>query len=127
MASQPTISEINKIEKSLEKISSLISELLSRIAVIEIKLITLENETKEINQVIENTKKSINELDKSISSMNTKNEWLSEVMENVKNRMDSKFISKDQFEPIKKIVYAISGSMILGVIGAIMNLVIKKS
>ena len=41
------------------------------------------------------------------------------------DEMDNRYVSKDSFSPIQKIVYGLVGAVLLGVVGAIMALIIK--
>lgn len=118
--------EIQKIEKSLDKLSSMITEMLSRTAVIESKLQKMDYEEKEINKSIDDVRVLINELENKLTAMFELNRFLTDSLKYTKERIESSFVSKDQFEPVKRIVYAISGSMILGVIGALLNLALRK-
>ena len=43
------------------------------------------------------------------------------------NAIDSRVVSKDEFEPIKKIVYGLVGLILVAVVGALMALVVGSS
>ena len=43
----------------------------------------------------------------------------------IKEAIEEKYVSKDSFEPIKKITYGLVGAILLGVIGAVLALVFK--
>lgn len=44
----------------------------------------------------------------------------------IKERLDEKYVTKDEFEPVKKLVYGIVGLILTAVIGALLGLVILK-
>lgn len=44
----------------------------------------------------------------------------------MKNNMDDKFVTKSEFEPIKKLSYGLISIILIAVFGAILTLVIKK-
>ncbi len=44
----------------------------------------------------------------------------------MRTKLDKEYVTQDQFEPIKNIVYGMVGTIRLAVVGAIMALVIRK-
>ena len=44
----------------------------------------------------------------------------------INSKLESDFVTQDQFEPVKKIVYGLVSVVLLGVVGAVIALVIKK-
>lgn len=44
----------------------------------------------------------------------------------IKSTLRGSYVSKDEFEPIKKIVYGLVGLILVAVVGAVMGLVIVK-
>ena len=63
--------------------------------------------TKEVYRLVEDTRK---ELKNDISNLNDK--------------VDSRFVTHDEFEPIKKVVYGLVGLILVSVVGALVALVI---
>jgi predicted RNase H-like nuclease (RuvC/YqgF family) len=130
--------EIVQIEKSVDnlsfsitKLSDLLAELLARLAVLETRfqsfnttedalVIRLEKERIETRAMIEDTKELLVEMEQKLNLVTILNANLSE---NVK-AMRSDFVTKDQFDPIKKIVYGTAGMMLIAVLTAILKLVI---
>ena len=49
----------------------------------------------------------------------------SDVIE-IKAKLDSRYVSKDEFEPIKKLVYGVVGLILTTVIGALLALVVFR-
>jgi len=49
----------------------------------------------------------------------------SDVIE-IKVKLDSKYVTKEEFDPIKKLVYGVTGLILTTVIGALLALVIIK-
>ena len=44
----------------------------------------------------------------------------------IKTKLDSRYVSKDEFEPIKKLVYGVVGLILTTVIGALLALVVFR-
>jgi uncharacterized protein (UPF0147 family) len=47
-------------------------------------------------------------------------------IEKINDNLENKFVNKDQFWPVKTLVYSTTGIILVGVIGAILALVIHK-
>ena len=65
--------------------------------------------TKEVYRLVEDTRK---ELKDDISNLNDK--------------VDSKYVTHDEFEPVKKVVYGLVGLILVAVIGALIGLIIIR-
>ena len=76
--------------------------------------ITTSN-TKEINQMGINLAVILNK----VSNLEGK-------VDKIDNKLDADYVTQDQFEPVKKIVYGTVAAMLLTVIGAIVALVVKQ-
>ena len=50
-------------------------------------------------------------------------EDLSEKVEELKHEVDKKYVTKDVFQPVKAIVYGITGTSLMGILYAILKLV----
>ena len=98
------------------------------------------DETKKTNGRVTNLESVVIRLDKAISLLEQSNgslynivsqqhnqyeKWVSQ-QERLKELQKDSFINKDQFEPVKLIVYGLAGLILTGVIGAIMLIVIVK-
>jgi hypothetical protein len=44
----------------------------------------------------------------------------------VKNKLDANYVTKDEFDPIKKLVYGVVSIVLVGVMGALLALVINR-
>jgi len=53
-------------------------------------------------------------------------EYIKVEMRDIKDMLKDNFVTKDQFEPIKMIVYGLVGVILLSFIGAVVSLVIMK-
>lgn len=53
--------------------------------------------------------------------------YIKSSVDDIKNSIDSDYVSKDEFEPIKKIVYGLVGLILIAVVGALMTLVIQNA
>ena len=71
--------------------------------------------TKEINQMGINLAVILNK----VSNLEGK-------VDKIDNKLDADYVTQDQFEPVKKIVYGTVATMLLTVIGAIVALVVKQ-
>lgn len=56
----------------------------------------------------------------------TKIDYIQRDVADIKFKLEAQYITIDQFEPVKKIVYGMVSVILLGVIGAITALVVKK-
>lgn len=48
-------------------------------------------------------------------------------VDDLNNKIDHNYVTKDQFEPVKRIVYGLVGLILVAVVGALLSLVIGKS
>ncbi len=51
--------------------------------------------------------------------------YLVKQIDKIDERLEKDYVTQDQFEPIKKIVYGLVGTILMAVVGAIVALVIK--
>ena len=63
-----------------------------------------------------------------LNSMTNLSEKIAVIENQIQNiyKEASKFITDDEFDPVKKIVYGMVTAMLLSVVGAVMALIIKK-
>lgn len=47
-------------------------------------------------------------------------------VQEIKSTLKSSYVTTDQFEPVKKIVYGLVGLILVAVVGALLALVVKK-
>ena len=52
--------------------------------------------------------------------------YLVKEVDKINQRLESEYVTKDQFEPIKKVVYGLVGTILVAVVTAIMAIVIRK-
>lgn len=57
--------------------------------------------------------------------MTTNDGYIKATLENLKERISS-LVTKDEFFPVKMIAYGIASSVLLGVLGAILSLVLYR-
>lgn len=53
-------------------------------------------------------------------------ENLNDKVDTISDKIEKNYVTQDQFEPVKKIVYGLVGIILFGVVGAILALVINK-
>lgn len=53
-------------------------------------------------------------------------QWIKQEVETIKNALEKKYVTKDEFAPVKAIVYAGASIVLIGVFTAIVALVIKQ-
>jgi site-specific recombinase len=44
----------------------------------------------------------------------------------IKAKLDDKYVTKDEFDPVKRLVYGMAGAILLAVVAALLSLVIRK-
>lgn len=69
---------------------------------------------------------NINTNAQNIDVIATKIEYIARDVSDIKSKLDEQYVTLDQFEPVKKIVYGMVSVILLAVIGAIVALVIKQ-
>ena len=47
-------------------------------------------------------------------------------IDSLNNKVDHNYVTKDQFEPVKKVVYGLVALILVAVVGALMALVVSK-
>lgn len=52
--------------------------------------------------------------------------YISSDVKEIKEKMESNYVTKDQFEPVKNIVYGMVSLILLAVVGALVALVVNK-
>lgn len=72
-------------------------------------------------------KKEDKSASKILSRVETEIEHLKDGQEEIKQMLADKYVTHDEFSPIKLIVYGMVGTILLSVLGAIIALVIKSS
>jgi len=65
------------------------------------------------------------DLDTSVAVILSKVSRMEDDLKNVNTKLESKYVTQDQFEPIKKLVYGMVSIVLVAVVGAIVALVIK--
>ncbi len=52
-------------------------------------------------------------------------QYLVKEVDKINEKLEHDYVTQDQFEPIKKIVYGLVGTILLGVLGGLMALLLK--
>ena len=76
----------------------------------------------ECNQARTMSMKEIKDIKKDVNDIKVE---LAKLPDKLLERLEEKYVSKDTFEPIRKLVYGLVGAILLGVVGAILALVFK--
>jgi hypothetical protein len=74
-----------------------------------------QQNNKNIMQEIKDLKKDINDIKVCIAGL----------PEKIKEAIANEYVSKDSFEPVRKITYGLVGAVMLGTIGAILTLIFR--
>ena len=61
-----------------------------------------------------------------LAVISTKVDYISQAVGEIKHQLESEYITKAEFAPIQKIVYGMVGLILVGVIGALLTLVLRK-
>lgn len=51
--------------------------------------------------------------------------YMKDKLDNVDQKISTHYVSREEFEPIKKIVYGMVGLILIAVVGALVSLVVK--
>lgn len=60
-----------------------------------------------------------------LAVITTKLEYIIKKVDDIEKNQHSNFVSKDEFEPIKRIVYGLVGLILVAVVGAMVSLVLR--
>lgn len=60
-----------------------------------------------------------------MQAVEVKLEYIKRDVADIKTRLDAQYVTVQEFEPVKKIVYGMVGLILVAVVGAIIALVIK--
>lgn len=52
--------------------------------------------------------------------------YIKTAVEKIDTKVSSHYVSRDEFEPIKKIVYGLVGLILVAVVGALVSLVVRQ-
>lgn len=52
--------------------------------------------------------------------------YIKEKLTSVETKVSSNYVSKEEFDPVKKIVYGLVGLILVAVVGALISLVVRK-
>ena len=55
----------------------------------------------------------------------TKIDYIETAVRNIENKLEADYVTQDEFEPIKRIVYGMISVILVAVIGAIVAIVVK--
>lgn len=70
--------------------------------------------------------KSFNKINIDLAVILNKVGYIEKEVTDIKTKLEKEYVTQDQFEPVKKIVYGMVGTILLAVIGAVITLVIRK-
>lgn len=117
---------VDKVSDTVDRINSLITELISRLAVLESRISNLDRESNELHENISEIRDILNNLDQKVVMVTLASSNLQESVKILRDSLEGKYVTKAEFEPIKKIIWSVVAA-ILGAFGvAIFNLLIKK-
>lgn len=62
----------------------------------------------------------------SVAVILTKVQYIESEVGKINDKLEKEYVTKDQFEPVKNIVYGLVSLILVAVVGALVALVIKK-
>ncbi len=71
------------------------------------------------------TKAKLTEMELNINTLQTDVKYIKDKLDEIFDRLDNKYVSKDELAPIKALVYGFAGIVFASVIGSLVYLVIK--
>jgi hypothetical protein len=72
------------------------------------------------------TDKTLNKINVDIAVILNKVGYIEKEVVDIKSKLDKEYVTQDQFQPIQRVVYGMIGTILLGVLGAFLALVINK-
>lgn len=73
----------------------------------------------------ENTK-DISDMNTKLAVILTKVGYIETEVNSVNKKLESEYVTKDQFEPVRNVVYGLVSLILVAVVGALVALVIRK-
>ena len=70
--------------------------------------------------------KNLKELERNNKKEEEENKRLSEEAKLIKEKLEKKYVSQEQFDPVKRIVYGMVTVVLVSIVGSVIALVIKK-
>jgi len=117
----------------IDKMADSFSTIMQKLAVLEARQSDIKNISEEHNRYaastqrsIETLKDSMNQLEKQLVYDHEKNVHQESTIDAIKQSLETKYVSMEQFAPIKNIVYTIITLVVTGVIGSLINMVVIK-
>lgn len=68
----------------------------------------------------------VNGLTTSVAVILSKVEYIESEVKDIRQKMEKDYVTQQEFEPVKRIVYGLASVILLAVAGAIVALVLKK-
>lgn len=70
--------------------------------------------------------KSLNKINIDLAVILNKVGYIETEVKDIKDKLEKEYVTQDQFQPVKNIVYGMVSTVLLAVVGAIVALVIRK-
>jgi len=74
----------------------------------------------------ESNTKEFNKMGVDLAVILNKTGYIEKEVKDIREKLEDDYVTQDQFEPVKNIVYGMISVVLLAVIGAVVALVIKK-
>lgn len=74
----------------------------------------------------DNNGKDINSLITELAVMGNQLDTIESNVNDIKKKLESEYVTRDQFEPVRNIVYGMVSVILLAVVGALVALVVAK-
>lgn len=113
-----------RLAANVDKLDVALSDLIAKVTILETRMQDTRVYIEGSREVIEETKNLLNEIDKKASLVTALHTTLTETVKGLKDTLENKYVSKTEFEPIKKIVYSVAGTMLMAIVGALIKLVL---
>jgi len=77
-------------------------------------------------RTIKDNVKEFNQMGISLAVILNKVDRIETDVKGITTKLDADYVTQDQFEPVKKIVYGMVATILLAVVGAVVALVVKQ-
>lgn len=129
----PDTEALAKLERAIDKLQEATSTILFQVQETSHILKSLERNMAKLDSQMDTADKEISNLERAFERQDifakTIQKELSETRDTLKNlveTIDKKYVNKDEFGPIQKVVYGVSGLLLTAIIGAVMSMVFHK-
>lgn len=113
-----------QLTESIVSINETLAELVTSVAILDQRVTDTRTTIGSFTQGIDIVKSLLNEIDKKVVLVTTLNTAVTEQVKAIKEQMKADYVTKAEYEPVRKIVLGLAGVVLMAVSGALVKLVV---